>query len=145
MIKSSILLGTALFTVLFSPLSEKELQQPLNGPTVQAKNLTIEDIVFLEDEEEIDLCFDTAAYLPINFNAYKGMELDLDLDEIPFIEEEEELVLVLDTNNYLPEGFDAYAKPEFNLADVTFIEEEEDIILGFYTDQYLPRGFKATR
>ena len=32
--------------------------------------LDVEDIVILEEEEEVDLGFDVATYLPENFDAY---------------------------------------------------------------------------
>ncbi len=68
---------------------------------------SVDEIVFIEANEEIDLGFDTAEYLPVGFDAYAGMELDL--NEINFIEIEEEIDLDFDTVEYLPVGFDAYA------------------------------------
>ena len=86
------------------------MQQPFINE-LQAQNkiepLSIEAIVFVETEEEIDLGFDTADYLPMGFNAYSGLELDL--DEIDFVEIEEEIELGFDTAKYLSLGFDAYA------------------------------------
>lgn len=88
-----------------------ELQQPFISE-LQAQNkiepLSVEAIVFVETEEEINLGFDTAGYLPIGFNAYAGLELDL--DEIDLVEIEEEIELGFDTAKYLPLGFDAYAE-----------------------------------
>jgi len=119
-----------------------ELQEPFIN-TLLAQNetgtLSIDDIVFIETDEEIDLGFDTAEYLPIGFDAYAGMELDL--NEISFIETEEEIDLGFDTAEYLPVGFDAYAGMELDLDEVNFIEAEEDIDLGFDTAEYLPKGF----
>ncbi len=87
-----------------------ELQQPFINE-LQAQNkiepLSLEAIVFVETEEEIDLGFDTADFLPMGFNAYAGLELGL--DEIDFLEIEEEIELGFDTAKYLPLGFDAYA------------------------------------
>jgi hypothetical protein len=119
-----------------------ELQQPfINELLAQNENgiLSIEDIVFIETDEEIDLGFDTAEYLPKGFDAYAGMELDL--YEISFIEIEEEIDLGFDTAEYLPLGFDAYAGMELDLDKINFIETEEEIDLGFDTAEYLPRGF----
>lgn len=88
-----------------------ELQQPfINELLAQSENeiVSIEDIVLLETDEEIDLGFDTAEYLPVVFDAYAGMELDL--DEINFIEIEEEIDLGFDTAEYLPKGFNPYKR-----------------------------------
>jgi hypothetical protein len=70
--------------------------------------LDASEIVVLEVEEEVDLGFDTAEYLPLGFNAYEGMELDV--EDIVILEEEEEVDLGFDVAPYLPENFDAYAK-----------------------------------
>ena len=119
-----------------------ELQEPfINALLAQNENgiLSMEDIVFIETDEEIDLGFDTAEYLPIGFDAYAGMELDL--DEISFVENEEEIDLGFDTAEYLPIGFNAYVGMELDLDEISFIETEEEIDLGFDTAEYLPKGF----
>lgn len=75
---------------------------------MESANLEASEIVLLEEEEEVDLGFDTAEYLPLGFNAYEGMALDV--EDIILIEEEEEVDLGFDVALYLPENFDAYAK-----------------------------------
>ena len=75
---------------------------------MESANLDASEIVVLEVEEEVDLGFDTAEYLPLGFNAYEGMELDV--EDIVILEEEEEVDLGFDVATYLPENFDAYAK-----------------------------------
>ena len=119
-----------------------ELQEPfINTLLAQNENgiLSMEDIVFIETDEEIDLGFDTTEYLPIGFDAYAGMELDL--DEISFVENEEEIDLGFDTAEYLPIGFNTYVGMELDLDEISFIETEEEIDLGFDTAEYLPKGF----
>lgn len=74
---------------------------------MESANLDASEIVLLEIEEEVDLGFDTSQYLPLGFNAYEGMELDV---EDIVILEEEEVDLGFDVAPYLPENFDAYAK-----------------------------------
>jgi len=105
--------------------------------------LHIDEITFIELEEEIELGFDTAAYLPEGFNAYKRMEFTL--NELEIIEIEEDIDLGFNTSDYLPDGFNPYAGMEFELeeifADIVLIEE--DIDLGFDTTEYLPVGFDA--
>jgi hypothetical protein len=86
-----------------------ELQQPFlhSINTVEEIKITsYDEIVFIETEEKIDLGFDTKTYLPKGFNAYKGM--DLELNQIDFVEVEEEIDLGFDTAEYLPADFNAY-------------------------------------
>ena len=64
----------------------------------------LKKIVFIEDTAEIDLGFDTSAYLPKDFNAYEDNN---DLEAINFIENDE-IDLGYDTKSYLPKGFNAY-------------------------------------
>ena len=69
--------------------------------------IAINDIVIYEVEEEADICFDTANYLPENFNALKGKN-NIDWSKIDLVNEpEEELIFDFNTKDYLPEGFDA--------------------------------------
>jgi len=103
------------------------------------KEVSVDDIVFIETEEEIELGFDTAEYLPIGFDAYDGMELDL--DHITFIEVEEEIELGFDTTEFLPVGFDAKKGMGLDLSEIDFVEIEEEVELGFDTAEYLPTGF----
>ncbi len=86
-----------------------ELQQPFIHQLIAQNEidlLSVKSIVVVNNDEEIDLGFDTKAYLPIGFNAYAGMELDP--NEIDFIELEEEIELGFDTAEYLPANFDPY-------------------------------------
>lgn len=107
----------------------------------QCKNLNVEDITFIEVEEEIELGFDTAQYLPEGFDPYKGMELNL--AKIEFIETEEEIDLGFDTAQHLPERFNAYEGMLFNIDEIEYVEEEEEIILDFDAQAYLPKGFNT--
>jgi len=75
---------------------------------LDVNELHIKDIIVLEEEEVIDLGFDTAEYLPEGFNPYEGMVFDL--DEIEYLEEEEEIVFDFDVEDYLPENFNALSK-----------------------------------
>jgi len=66
------------------------------------------DLVVVEVEENVDLGFDTATYLPLGFNAYAGIQLeaeDIEVEEI-----EEEVNLGFDPALYLPANFNAFAK-----------------------------------
>ena len=107
----------------------------------EVRNLSLNDINLIEEEEEIVLNFDPATYLPIGFNAYKGSGLDL--DKLVFEDLEEEIVLGFDTAQYLPIGFNAYEGMELDLNDIVVEEIEEEINLGFEVRNYLPKGFDA--
>ena len=117
-----------------TPITAPKLisRKPINSTT----ELNLNEIVFIEEEEIIDLGFDTRDYLPQDFNAN---EVYVNLDNVTFIEEDE-LDLGFDTTEYLPENFDAYAAPE-GIEGINYMEEEEVIDLGFDTAAYLPEGF----
>lgn len=53
-----------------------------------AERSMLNGIEFIEEDEEVSLGFDTDLYLPFYFNAYKGM--DLDLNDIEYVELDEE-------------------------------------------------------
>ena len=93
------------------------------------------DVTYLE-EEIIDLGFDTAFYLPEDFDAHA---VPTDLAGINFMEEETDLDPEFDTASYLPEGFDPY-DIYIDLNEIVYLEDEE-LDLGFDTAKYLPIGF----
>lgn len=101
--------------------------------------LPLSAIPYAELEEEVYLGFDTAAYLPDNFDPAAGL---LDLKTISYLEMENFEELGFKTEEYLPASFDPYAIPT-NFMDISFIEGEEEIDLGFDTKQFLPRGYNA--
>jgi len=98
-------------------------------------DLNLNEVVYIEDEPEIDLGFDTADYLPEGFNPY---ERYFDLNSIIYLENKVE-PLSFDAQKYLPENFDPYT----DVVDVHSINymEEEDMDLGFDTKDYLPEDF----
>lgn len=162
------LVSTAMYTSenTISNQNDKEISKE----SEVAASLDLNSIVFLEAEEEIDLGFDTADYLPEDFNPNK---LYVDLNQFTYIETdegslldfdtaaylpkdfnpyaipadiraisyiEEEPVLNIDTATYLPEGFDPY-EYYFDIHSVEYIEDEDEVELDFNTEDYLPRGF----
>lgn len=98
--------------------------------------LNLNEIVYLEEEPEVDLGFDTSDYLPEGFNPYESY---FDLNSIIYLENNVELALGFDTKKYLPENFNAYTE----IVDVHSINymKEEDMELGFNTKDYLPEDF----
>ncbi len=104
-------------------------------PDCAGTELNLNDIVFIEAEDDLDLGFNTADYLPENLDPYK---VYFDLNSITYVEEEE--ALDFDTAAYLPKDFNPYANPK-DISSVSYIEFEEEIDLGFDPEQYLPEGF----
>ena len=100
-------------------------------------DLDLDEIVYIEEDSEIDLGFDTADYLPENFDPHK---LYVDLNAIEYIEDDGEIELGFNSKAYLPQGFDPYADP-FGIEGINYIEEEVEFDLGFDTAEYLPSNF----
>lgn len=89
-------------------IEKLELEKELFGtPTNGEDIVSIASIEVYEIEEEVVLDFDTADYLPEDFNANAGME-DINWDEIELFELEEEIDLGFDTKDYLPKNFNPY-------------------------------------
>ena len=99
--------------------------------------LDINTIVYIEEEEVIDLGFDTADYLPEGFDPYK---VYFDLDSVVVVEEE--IKIDFDSTKNLPADFDAYSYPT-DVSGFDYIDAEDTIELDFDTAQYLPEGFDA--
>lgn len=113
-----------------------EMEAPKHNKTMMSDSCVLGELTYIEENEEVELGFDTAAYLPEDFNAYEGMTFDL--SEIEYAEIEEEIELGFDTKEYLPEDFNAYAEVELDLNDIIYIEEEEeDFDLGLDAGIYL--------
>ena len=100
-------------------------------------NLDLNEIVYIEEEPQIELGFDTAEYLPEGFDPYK---LYVDLNAVEYVEEQEEIELGFNVADYLPANFDPYADP-LDIESINYMEEEEQIELGFDTAAYLPANF----
>jgi hypothetical protein len=109
-----------------------------NSPKIINLNDT-EPVIFIEEVSPVKLGFDTAMYLPADFNAYAHPQNFMD---ISFIEEEDEVQLDFDVQEYLPRYFDPYKK-YFDLNTIEYIEEEEEIKFNFEIRDYLPQGFSA--
>ena len=100
--------------------------------------LNLDDIIYIEEDSEVELGFNTADYLPENFDPCKQY---VDLDAIEYIEEDNVLDLGFDTEAFLPDSFNAYADAT-DFRNIDYIEEgEDDFELGFNTAEYLPEGF----
>ncbi len=109
-----------------------------NSPKIIEKNGT-EPVVFIEEVSPVKLGFDTALYLPVDFDAYAHPTNFMD---VSFIEEEDQVQLGFDVEQYLPKHFDPYKK-YFDLNSIEYLEEEEEIEFDFEIKDYLPAGFNA--
>ncbi len=97
--------------------------------------LDINTIVYIEEEEVIELGFDTADYLPEGFDPY---EVFFDLNTVVIIEDE--LTIDFDSKENLPANFDAYALPT-TIEGFNYINTDDTILLDFDSKQNLPKGF----
>ena len=109
-----------------------------NSPKIIDQNDT-DPVIFIEEVSPVKLGFDTAMYLPVDFDAYAGPENFMD---ISFIEEEDEVRLDFDVQEYLPRYFNPYKK-YFDLSTIEYLEEDEEIEFDFEIRDYLPEGFSA--
>ena len=114
--------------------SEKSRLEKILFTNIENLSSTAADISaieLIEMEEEVELGFDTAKYLPENFNALKGKH-DLNWNTIELIEMEEVVELGFDTAKYLPENFNALkGKHDLDWNTIELIEMEEEVELGY--------------
>ena len=67
----------------------------------------INKVVFIEEDQDYDLGFDTFKYLPEGFNAYSN---EYSVETVNYIDDCDEIELGFETLTFLPEDFDAYTK-----------------------------------
>lgn len=106
-------------------------------PETEKEEFDIHSIAYIQEEDEIELGFDVADYLPEGFDPH---EFYYDLNWIAFVEEE--FVVDFDTTKYLPKGFDAYADP-VGTEGINYIDEADTLDLDLNAERYLPEGFDA--
>ncbi|MCB0458714.1 MAG: hypothetical protein R2821_09945 [Flavobacteriaceae bacterium] len=87
-------------------------------------------------EEETPFEFNTADYLPLGFDPYKGM-----IEDESSLLIEEPVKFDFDTKEYLPEGFDPYE----GMIQFERINTEDEAVFDFNTKDYLPVGFNPYR
>jgi hypothetical protein len=106
-------------------------------PTTEKEKFDINSITYIEDEIEFDLGFDTADYLPEDFDAH---HVYFDLNGVKYIEED--FAMEWDSKEYLPKEFNAYAFPS-DVQSINFLDESDVFEVGFDTQEYLPLNFNA--
>lgn len=132
------------FLKYVSFIAEDESTQKIPSKYVDYKNTPTEgneidlaSIVYIEEEEPVDLGFDPKVFLPEGFNPYKQY---VDLNSIAYIKDEVAISFDYDTQKYLPATFNPYTT-EFSWKDIPYIKDEEEPELGFNTKDYLPTNF----
>lgn len=113
----------------------KFLNEIVGKSEVASAQLDLSKIVYLEAEEELELGFETADYLPKDFDPN---EVYVDLNQVTYIELDEDSLSDYDIASYLPKDFNPYANPS-DIRAVSYIEEEA--VMNFDTAPYLPEGF----
>ena len=110
-------------------------------PETKKEEFDINSVVFIEEEPKIELGFDTADYLPENFNPYK---VYFDLDSVKIVEDEFKMTKRMSRKlaRRLPKDFDAYAYPT-DVEGFNYIDENDEFEVDFDTKKYLPQGFNA--
>ena len=99
----------------------------------------INSITYIEDEIEFDLGFDTADYLPEDFDASK---IYFNINSVDYIEEES--ILVMYTQQYLPKGFNAYAYPS-DVQSINYIDENDSFEFRLSTKLSLQSRLKSNK
>lgn len=122
----SIVMGLALCQGIFANDLVKDIEE-----------FDINSIVYIEDETDFELGFDTADYLPEGFDPYSFY---FDINNVIYVENI--LIEELPTKKYLPKRFDAYAYPT-DVAGMNYVDPNDTIALDIDTKQYLPNGFDA--
>ena len=104
------------------------------GPNNDCDDLVLNSVNYIEEENEFDLGFETADYLPLDFDPFKAY---INLDAIPYVEDQVTVYYSLD---YLPEGFNPYAYPT-HFRNIDYIDPTDDFELDFDSAEFLPEGF----
>ncbi|PWL40463.1 hypothetical protein DKG77_06540 [Flagellimonas aquimarina] len=93
-----------LTTIGFALLAFNVNAKPL---VTMDEDFDINKVIFIEEDQDWELGFDTSKYLPENFDPYSG---GFSVKAINFVDECDEIELGFETTGYLPEGFDPYTK-----------------------------------
>ncbi|MEZ4810762.1 MAG: hypothetical protein R2819_10410 [Allomuricauda sp.] len=94
------LIMVALATLMVSLATANTIKEP-------SKDLDLDSVPFIEEDHDCELGFDTAQYLPENFDPYSGQ---ITVGSINYIDENDEIEIGFETAGYLPLGFDPYER-----------------------------------
>lgn len=129
--------------ITYKTMEEIELEDALfnTNDNLAFDDFDVASIEVIDIEEDVEINFDTKAYLPANFNPLKGM-YDLDWNTIELVALEEDVELGFNTQAYLPKNFNALkGMHDLDWNTIELVELEEDVELGFDTNTYLPKDF----
>ncbi len=73
---------------------------------ISREELNLNSVRYIETEDTIGLGFDTASYLPENFDPYAD---EVVIESLNYIEDDV-IELGFNTRDFLPEGFDPYGR-----------------------------------
>ena len=105
---------------------------PTGNSLMNTLTIDMDTITYIEDEKPVELGFDTATYLPENFDAFGVPSNFMD---ISYLEEEDELRFDFDIKEYLPKGFDPHK--DYQHLDVIPIMKKGNI-MKHELDSYTP-------
>jgi len=103
----------------------------------KTESLDINTIEYIEDEMDFDLGFDTADYLPEDFDA---SQIYFNIESVQYVEDE--LVFEINTKEYLPEGFDAYAFPS-DVQSINYIDEKDSFEVRLNSMKFMRSAFNS--
>ncbi len=144
MIKSALIFSL-LVILNTTTVSSKNIEN-LNGTNHYTINENTDDldwskIKLVKVEEDVEIGFDTKAYLPKDFNPLKGKN-DLNWKKIELIQVEEDAEIGFDTNAYLPKDFNSLkGKNDLDWSKIKLEKVEEEVEINFNTKDYLPAEF----
>ncbi len=115
MIKMKLSVSLTVCLAVSGMLQANEISCSTEGPDLNS-------IEYIEEEDVIDLGFDTSDYLPENFDPHTFY---MDLHTIIYVKED---VLDFDSAVNLPADFNPYAYPA-NFRNVSYMEPSEDFML----------------
>jgi len=125
--KLKIIVSSLLIVVSINGLNA---QNPKGGND----KFDINSIVYIEEELDFDLGFNTSDYLPEDFDPYKHY---LDLNAISYLED---VYVYFDFGKNLPRDFDVYANPT-DFRNVSYIDPMDEAQLELDTVEHLPADF----
>ena len=102
-----------------------------NEPCKTKEVCLLDSIIYIEEEADFELGFETADYLPEGFDPNSFY---FDLNSVEFLEEKE-IDFIASEN--LPEGFNPYANPK-DFRHISYIDQRKEIAPIIETLERLP-------
>lgn len=103
-------------------------------PNCDENQFDLSSIVYIEEELDYDLGFNTSDYLPEDFDPYNHY---LDLNSISYVED---VYVYIDSEKNLPRDFNVYANPT-DFRNVSYVDPTDKVHLELDTEEHLPADF----